>query len=487
MNMKLYELLEDILPAGTPLPDGNVKGLAYDSRKVKPGDVFFAIRGEHADGRRFLPDVAEKGAVAAIVEEVDDAVPLSQYVVPNALAALSMLADRFYGHPSADMTVIGVTGSNGKTTSCYLLESIALAAREKTGVLGTIEYRWGRETRKAVHTTPMALELHQMLSQMRKDGVRTVVMEASSHAIALHRLDDVLWAGALFTNLSPEHLDFHKDMESYGKTKMRLFTEMLDEIGVAVVNGDDPWGRRIAEAMEGRECFTFGKRDADLFAGPLKMDQGGMRFQFNAPDGSITLESALLGEHNFYNIMGAAGMAWALGYELEAIAAGVAALENVPGRLERVDAGPEFLALVDYAHTPDGLSQVLDTLGGLPHKRIITVFGCGGDRDRGKRPVMGKIALEKSDIAIVTSDNPRTEDPNAIINEILAGMEAGERERDYYVVPEREAAIRQGVGLAETGDIVLIAGKGHETTQTIGDHVLPFDDREVLGRALRAE
>ncbi|MBE7560348.1 UDP-N-acetylmuramoyl-L-alanyl-D-glutamate--2,6-diaminopimelate ligase [bacterium] len=482
--MRLDDLLLDLAPAGTPLPEGKVRGLCYDSRKLSPGDLFVAIRGEHTDGHRYLAEAADKGAVAALVEEKTDA-NLPQIVVGNTLAVLSTVAARFYGHPSRHLTVVGVTGSNGKTTSCYLLESIGAATGESVGVLGTIEYRWAGQRKKAVHTTPMALELQQMLAQMRKDGVQMVAMEASSHALALHRLDDVEFTGALFTNLSPEHLDFHKDMDNYGRTKLRLFTELLRPDGVAVVNGDDAWGRTIAEALPQRECFVYGRKDADLFPGPVKMSREGLVFQFNAPDGSITLESRLLGTHNLYNILGAAGMAWALGYPLEAIAEGVAALETVPGRLERVDAGQDFLAVVDYAHTPDGLLQVLETLSGLPHKRIITVMGCGGDRDRTKRPKMGAIALRLSQVTIVTSDNPRSEDPLAIIDEIVAGMSAGEKGKDYHVVPEREDAIRQAVGLAEAGDIVLVAGKGHETTQTIGANVLPFDDREVLGRALR--
>ncbi len=484
--MRLEELLFDLVPGGTPLPEGKVRGLCYDSRKLVAGDLFFAIRGEHADGHKFLDSAAEKGAVAALVEQKTGA-NLPQIVVANTLALLSTVSARFYGYPSKSMTCVGVTGSNGKTTSCYLLESIGMATDESVGVLGTIEYRWAGQKKKATHTTPMALELHAMLAQMKKDGVQTVAMEASSHAIALHRLDDVDWTGALFTNLSPEHLDFHKDMDDYGRTKMRLFTEMLKPDGVAVVNGDDGWGRRIAESLTDRECFTYGEKNADLFPGPVKMSQAGLVFQFNAPDGSITLESPLLGRHNLYNILGAAGMAWALGYPLEAVADGVAALQKVPGRLERVDAGQKFLALVDYAHTPDGLQQVLDTVVGLPHNKIITVMGCGGDRDRTKRPKMGAISLRLSDVTVVTSDNPRSEDPLAIIEEILAGMKAGEKGKDYHVVPQREDAILKAVGLAQAGDIVLVAGKGHETTQTIGANVLPFDDREVLGRALREE
>jgi UDP-N-acetylmuramoyl-L-alanyl-D-glutamate--2,6-diaminopimelate ligase len=482
--MKLFDLLNGLIAEETALPECEITGLAYDSRKVKPGDLFIALRGEHTDGHKYLSQALENGAVAVLVEEKMD-VELPQIVVEKTLPLLSSIADRFFDHPSADITCIGITGSNGKTTTCYLLETMLLAAGENTGLLGTIEYRWGDCSAASSLTSPLALELHSMLAQMRGDGVESVVMEASSHAIALHRLDNVRWDGALFTNLSQDHLDFHGTMENYGQTKMRLFTEFLPHDAVAVVNGDDAWGKRIAEKMEGRECFTFGATDADLYAGKLKLSRNGMLFQFNTPDDSTTIESELLGMHNFYNVLAAASMAWALGYPMEAIADGAAAVKCVPGRLEKVATERDLLALVDYAHTPDGLDKVLTTLAEIPHKRIITVMGCGGDRDRDKRHKMGAITMEKSDIVIVTSDNPRSEDPNAIIEDILPGLAAGEKGKDYYVVPERETAIRESVRLARSGDIILVAGKGHETTQTIGTDVLPFDDREVLGGALR--
>lgn len=480
-----------------------VSGLAYHSQRVKPGEVFVAIRGFQTDGHRYLAQAWEQGAVALIVEDDQWVPPGAVYVkVPDSRRALAQLAARFYDHPSRDLTVIGVTGTNGKTTTTYLLEAIWRAAGRHVGVIGTVNCRFNGRTLPAAVTTPESLDLQQLLAEMRSGGVDCAVMEVSSHALALDRPYGVEFAAAIFTNLTQDHLDFHGDMTAYFTAKRRLFVELLTarngKRGLAVINADDPWGKRLIREVQ-PPCLTYGfQPDKEIHPVAYRLTTAGLEAELQTPWGRLAVWSPLLGRYNLANIMGATAAALGLGIAPTAVAAGLAQLTGVDGRLEPVRVPGQPLVLVDYAHTPDALHQVLQTLQQLDFARIITVFGCGGDRDRQKRPLMGQAAALGSDLVIVTSDNPRTEDPLAIIADIEAGLrELGwprltpeEAEvasaRGYLKVPDRREAIRLAVNLARPEDVVLLAGKGHENYQIIGTTRIPFDDRLVARQALLA-
>lgn len=460
-----------------------VMNLCADSRHVKPGHWFVALRGTTADGHKFLGDAAAKGAVAAIVDTADPGVSIPQVVVPNTLAALPTLAANFYQHPADRMVLAGVTGSNGKTSSTYLLEAVWKAADIDCGVIGTIEYRWGGHGVDAPNTTPLAHDLHHTLFHMEADGIQHVVLEVSSHALELHRVDGLAFAAALFTNLSHDHLDFHPTMEAYRAAKMRLFTEHL--AGLGAINLDDEQGRIVYSEIDSDTRLSYAiDRAADVRAEDVHLDRESTRFRLASEWGTADIRSNLLGRHNLENVLGVCALALALELPLDAIAEGIAALPSVPGRLEVIENDLGATILVDYAHTPDGLDKVLTTTSKLPHNRLICLMGCGGDRDRTKRPEMGAFALKHSDRVIVTSDNPRTEDPETIIRDITTGMTSGQDR--YQVEPDRREAIRRGLQSLEPGDIFVIAGKGHETYQLIGTTKHPFDDRAVT-RAMLAE
>lgn len=478
---------ELVRPLGLVPPPGSentpITGVVTDSRQAHPGALFVALRGAHVDGHAFVGAARQAGAAAALVEHpVDDALP--QLVAAGIGERLAELSAAAYGHPSRALRVYAVTGSNGKTTSTYLIEAVGEYLEHKVGVIGTVAYRWPGVVAPAPNTTPFAADLQRILAAMRDAGVEWVAAEASSHAIDQRRVDHVEFAGAIFTNLSPEHLDYHRTMEAYRDAKARLFFELLGCDAVGVYNIDDEAGRWIAERDARRRKATFAvERDADFVARDIHLGADGARFTLHHPQGALAVETRLLGRHNVYNALGVLALLIADGQDPQAVAAGIGALEGVPGRLEPVDVGQPFVVVVDYAHSPDGLEQVLRTLSELPRRRLLTVFGCGGDRDRTKRPKMGAIAERYSDVVVVTSDNPRTEAPQAIVDEIVAGME-GLCERRVLV--DRRAAIGEALSLAQAGDVVLIAGKGHETYQEFAFGRIDFDDRQVAREALEA-
>jgi UDP-N-acetylmuramoyl-L-alanyl-D-glutamate--2,6-diaminopimelate ligase len=447
--------------------------LAYDARDVEPGTLFFCVPGSRVDGHEFAPQAVAAGAVALVVERPLE-VPVPQLVVESARAAMPFAADEVFGRPTAELEVAGVTGTNGKTTTAFLLYAILAAAGRRPGLLGTIESRVGGERRPAVRTTPEAIDLQRAFREMLDAGDRSAAVEATSHGSALGRLERVRFSALVFTNLTQDHLDFHGTLERYYDAKRRLFTEARPP---AAVNVGHEHGRRLAEELRGHQpLLTFGfSEDAELSPEELELGPHGASFRA----GGIELETRLRGRFNVENVLGAVAAARLLGIDDDAIAYGVRELRGVPGRFEAVDAGQPFAVLVDYAHTPDSLENVLRTARDLAQGRLICVFGCGGDRDRGKRPLMGRIAGELADLAIVTSDNPRSEEPGAIIAEIVAGMD-GEPE----VEPDRRAAIARAIESAEDGDVVVIAGKGHEQGQQFADRTIPFDDREVAREAL---
>jgi UDP-N-acetylmuramoyl-L-alanyl-D-glutamate--2,6-diaminopimelate ligase len=474
----------------TDLDAQRLGGIAYDSRQVVSHGVFFGLRGEHADGASFAGQAVARGASLIVAESMPaPALERPWLIVRDARRTLAAAAAAWYGHPSRQMQVVGITGTNGKTTTAYLMAAIFEAAGASCGLLGTVAYRIGKQEREATRTTPEAPDVQRMLREMADAGCGAAVMEASSHALALHRVDDIRFAAAIFTNLTREHLDYHHDMDRYFAAKRRLF-DMLEPGVPAVVNLDDPRGPELAASVS--QPVTYGiDRRADIMPGPLSFSLEGLRFEIRTPRGSLNVASPLVGRPNVYNILAAVGAATALDIPFAEIERGVASLARVPGRFQVVsDAADEITVLVDYAHTDDALRNLLETARPLSSGRLITVFGCGGDRDRSKRPLMGAVAARLSDVVIVTSDNPRSEDPQRIIEEIQRGLAAGaarDPKREpaaQLAIVDRRAAILKAVQLARAGDLVLVAGKGHEKTQVIGDRALPFDDVAVATEAL---
>jgi len=501
--MKLAQLLgcqPDALVTGDS--DIEIRGLCYDSRQVGPGAVFFALRGVQSDGSEFVEAAVKGGAVAVVADRPCAVAGATVVQVPDARRAMSLMAAVFYGHPTAGLPVVGITGTNGKTTTTYLVEGILERAGHPAAVLGTISYRFGALTLPAPNTTPESVDLQKILRELVDLGARGVVMEVSSHSLEQHRPDGCLFDVAVFTNLTRDHLDYHLDMESYFASKLRLFTDLLaptdgKPLRRAVVNLDDPFGPRIAEAASAPVLSYAMAGEADLTVAEVDFSVRGIRCRINTPVGEIAIASELLGRFNLYNILAAVGAGLALGLPRDAIRAGIEGHKRVPGRLERVENGQGITVLVDYAHTGDALENVLSTIAELKTDRIITIFGCGGDRDKGKRPVMGEIAARYSDLAIITSDNPRTEDPQAILDDVRAGvaplnlreyspeeLAGGFREKGFATIESRRAAVRAAILAARPGDIVLLAGKGHEDYQIIGIRKFHFDDREEAAAAL---
>ena len=451
-----------------------IADLAYDARDATAGSLFFCVPGSRADGHEFAAEAVANGAVALVVERPLE-LEVPQLVVEDARRAMGVAADEFFGRPTQQLELAGVTGTNGKTTTAFLLYSVLAAGGRRPGLLGTIESRVGGERRPALRTTPEAIDLQRSFREMLDGGDRSCALEATSHGSELGRLDRVRFSALVFTNLTQDHLDFHGTIERYFDAKRRLFTA---ERPPAAINIGDPYGRRLAEELQGHDrLVTFGFAD-DAELRPESLDLGPRGARFTA-DG-LELETRLRGRFNVENVLGAVAAARLLGIEDDAIARGVRELRGVPGRFEAVDEGQPFAVLVDYAHTPDSLENVLRTARDLAQNRLICVFGCGGDRDRGKRPLMGRIASELADLAIVTSDNPRSEEPDAIIGEIVAAA-AG----DVEVEPDRREAIARAIDAAQEGDVVVIAGKGHEQGQQFADRTVPFDDRDVAREALR--
>jgi UDP-N-acetylmuramoyl-L-alanyl-D-glutamate--2,6-diaminopimelate ligase len=454
-----------------------ISDLAYDTRAVGPGALFFCVPGERHDGHAFARDAVERGAVALVVERALE-LDVPQLVVADARGAMAQAAVVFFDDPTEELEVAGVTGTNGKTTTTFLLHSILTSAGRRPGLLGTIESRISGERRSAIRTTPEAIDLQRAFREMLDAGDRSCALEATSHGSELGRLDGVRFSALAFTNLGQDHLDFHGTVERYFEAKRRLF--VTGDPPPAAVNIGDEHGRRLAgelRALGHDQLLTFGLADdADIHPGQLELGAHGARLRA----GGIDLRTSLRGRFNVENVLAAVAVGRLLGVEDDAIAAGVEALEGVPGRFEAVDEGQPFAVVVDYSHKPEALENVLRTARELAPNRVICVFGCGGDRDRGKRPVMGRIAAELADVAIVTSDNPRSENPEAIIAEVQEGAGAS-----LEAEPDRTEAIERALGLAREGDIVVIAGKGHEQGQELADRTIPFDDREVARQMLR--
>jgi UDP-N-acetylmuramoyl-L-alanyl-D-glutamate--2,6-diaminopimelate ligase len=452
-----------------------ISDLAFDARSVRPGALFFCVPGSRADGHEFAHEAVANGAVALVVErEVEAEAP--QIVVPDVRMAMPMAADIFFDEPTRDLEVVGITGTSGKTTTSYLLSSILEAAGRRPGLIGSIERRIGGQVRAPSLNTPEAIDLQRLFREMLTAGNRSCVLEATSHASAQARLERTRFAALVFTNVSQDHLDFHVTLERYFEAKRRLFVSGVP----AAVNVGDAHGRRLADELRrtvGSKLLTFGFRaNADLRAEDLELTQSGASFR----TAGIGVRTRLRGRFNVENTLAAIAAAQLLGVDEESIVRGIAAVEGVPGRFEPVDEGQPFTVLVDYSHKPAALESVLTTARELATGRLICVFGCGGDRDRGKRPVMGRIASELSDLVIVTSDNPRSEDPEAIIDEILEGVTD-----EVEVEVDRREAIARALSLARAGDVVVIAGKGHEQGQEFRDGIVPFDDREVARDVLR--
>ncbi len=469
-------LLRDLMGAGG---ETEITALAYDDRRVAPGTLFFCVPGFTRDGHDFAPDAVARGAAALVVERpLDLGVP--EVVVPWVRAAMGPAAARFHGDPTAELDVVGITGTNGKTTTAFLVRALLEAAGRQCGLLGTVTSFVGGEERAVTRTTAEAIDLQRDFRAMRDGGDAACAMEVSSHALELERVAGTRFAAALFTNLTQDHLDFHPTMEDYFLAKRRLFAATP---GVSIVNVDDPYGRRLAAELD--EVVTFAiDHDADWRATELESGFEGSRFTALTPEGPVALRTPLPGRFNVSNVLGAAAAVRALGVPLTAIAAALPQAGRVPGRFEPVDEGQPFAVLVDYAHTPDSLENVLSAARPLAAgHRVLCVFGCGGDRDRGKRPLMGEISARLADRTIVTSDNPRSEQPDAIVDEILAGVDTG----DVVAEVDRRAAIAQAIAEARPGDVVVIAGKGHEQGQELADgRKIPFDDVTVAREALRS-
>jgi UDP-N-acetylmuramoyl-L-alanyl-D-glutamate--2,6-diaminopimelate ligase len=471
--------------------DRPVTAVTDDSRAVAAGSLFVAVQGERVDGHAFVSQAVQAGAVAIVAQGSVEAESIPLVRVADTRKALGLIASRFYGDPSAQLQMIGVTGTNGKTTTTYLCKALLEGIGRRVGLIGTVAYQIGSETISASHTTPGALELQGLLAKMRDAGLNSVVMEVSSHALAMDRTVGCEYDVAVFTNLTQDHLDYHGTMEEYFQAKMRLFTGLGTgkKTGQRViVNMDDPYGSKIRAACRVPVWGYAVNSRAELKAEQVRLSMSGTTFAAATPAGSFTVESRLVGEHNVYNLLGAIGVALHAGATCEQLREAVAEVTNVPGRFERVSAGQDFTVVVDYAHTEDALIRLLTAAQALKTDRIITLFGCGGDRDRGKRPKMGRAAVEHSDVVVLTSDNPRTEDPMAILREVEVGVREALQRRahvEYHLVPDRREAIGVAVGLARTGDILLIAGKGHEDYQIIGTKKFHFDDREVAREAIQ--
>lgn len=476
---------------GAPV-DLDIACVEYDSRRVEPGALFVAIRGFVADGHAFVAEAAARGAVAALVEESTGSTGLAEIVVPDTREALGRVSHEFYGRPSERMTAHAITGTNGKTTTSYLVDSILRETGAKTGVVGTLGYWLGDQLAPGERTSPESLDLARLMAAMVEVGVEAVTMEVSSHALALKRAAGLKLDTATFTNLSRDHLDFHGSFEEYAAAKRKLFDLLNDDAwkrgATAVLNGDDDLGRELIDALRSSDrvaTLTYGFAEGDVHAVDVASTSRGSTARFVTPGGSLDVILNLVSRFNVMNALAATAVAVSQGVPLDAIRRGLARVERVEGRLDLVEAGQDFTVVVDYAHTPDALAKVLEALAGLGPARIITVFGCGGDRDRGKRPIMGEIAMRASDVVIVTSDNPRTEEPSAIIRDILATRGAAGTETVLEIIESRREAIERAVGIAEPRDLVLIAGKGHETYQILGETTIHFDDREEAERAIR--
>ena len=498
--MQLCEMIEKIPACQVAGPQTQIiTGLFYDSRQVIKGGGFFALRGAKSDGHFFVEDAIGRGAVVVFAEKplvLPEGVTL--VLVENARQAMALAAHAFYGDPTSDIPVVGVTGTNGKTTVTYLVEAVLRAAGKKPAVFGTVNYRYGKAELPSSHTTPESVDFLRTLADFRSQGADALVLEVSSHALEQYRVEGIHFDVGIFTNLTPEHLDYHGTMEGYFASKAAFFRRLLPSSGgKAVVNIDDPYGKRLAAELP--EALTCGcAEQAMVRVKEAQLNVEGIAARISTAQGEIDLKSSLVGQFNLQNILCAFTAGLALNLEAPLVARGIAEAAMVPGRLERIENDRGALILVDYAHTGDALEKVLSTLKDLQPRRLVTVFGCGGDRDRGKRPVMGEVAARYADLVVLTSDNPRTEDPFAILAEVRPGIEhhypqeisldEGQNGcRGFVVLADRRKAIRYAVSTLGEGDILLVAGKGHEDYQIIGTEKHHFDDREELRQALASE
>jgi UDP-N-acetylmuramoyl-L-alanyl-D-glutamate--2,6-diaminopimelate ligase len=496
--MKLTELLAGVgtEPVASTRAKADITGISCDSRSVKPGDLFVAVPGTKADGVQFAHEAVQRGAVAVLAEKTIGGLTVPLFITPSARKALALVAGNFYGNPARELVLLAVTGTNGKTTTAWLVESICLAGMNNVGLFGTIGIRFSGQLRETAHTTPDPLVLHKTFREMVDAGVDTVVMEVSSHAMVQDRVHGLTFRAAGFTNLSRDHLDYHKDMEAYFQAKRRLFTENLSPGGLAVVNGDDTYTTRVYNEMRQlkRQSWKFSRAgNGELSVANVEYSTQGIKATLKTPAGDIPVKSGLIGAHNLDNILCAAGIALAAGASRRDVQDGIERVMRVPGRMERVENGG-ITVLIDFAHTDDALARAVESARSVTKGKLIVVFGCGGDRDTGKRPLMGEVA-SSADLPIVTSDNPRSEDPEEIIQDIVPGLEKGELrrmspakartgERGYLVELDRKAAIALAIGLCKPGDTVLVAGKGHETYQEKDGQKTHFDDLEEARKAL---
>ncbi|MFD0960309.1 UDP-N-acetylmuramoyl-L-alanyl-D-glutamate--2,6-diaminopimelate ligase [Paenibacillus chungangensis] len=491
--MRLRELKELLLTAKL-VGDGETEfhGIEKDSRRVSPGQLFICITGYTVDGHAYADEAVKQGAAAVVCERRLD-VPVPQLIVKDSRLAMAMIADYVYAYPSRSIGLIGVTGTNGKTTTTYLIEQIFNGNNMPTGVIGTIERRFEGNSEAMSGTTPEADALQRYLADMRDAGAQYCAMEVSSHALEQGRVKGCRFRTAIFTNLSQDHLDYHGTMEKYADAKGLFFSRLgngyslnATERSYAVLNGDDPASARF-RLLTSAEVITYGLgMEADVRAVDVDVRATGTSFRIICFAGEVDVSMRLTGKFNVYNALAAATAALIEGVELEGIKAALEAIPGVPGRVESIETERGFSVIVDYAHTPDGLGNVLEAVKEIARKRVICVFGCGGDRDRGKRPLMAKIAAKHADVIVITTDNPRSEDPLAIIADVEAGLrEANVAREQYSLVPDRKQAIEKAVEMASPGDVVLIAGKGHETYQLIGGVTYPFDDRLVAKEAIR--
>lgn len=486
--MFLRDLLMPLLPVTITGDDSmEIAGLTADSRQVKPGYLFVCLTGYTVDGHSFAAQAVQKGAVAVLCEKDLD-VPATIVRVPDTRRAMAMLADRFYGSPTRELKLIGVTGTNGKTTTTHLIDKILRDQNEQTGLIGTIHMRIGDVTEDVKNTTPDALDLQRSFRRMREVNTDYAIIEVSSHALEMGRVRGCEVHTAVFTNLTQDHLDYHKTMENYRYAKSLLFSQLgnsyaLDRLKTAILNADDAASELYATVTPAR-VITYGiDHAADVHATDIEITSKGTSFNVQTFVGNLRMNLKLMGKFNVYNALAATAVALAEGVPLEAIKNSLEQVTGVNGRFESVDAGQHFAVLVDYSHTPDSLENALMTVKEFVQQRIFCIVGCGGDRDRTKRPIMAKIATKYADRTVLTSDNPRSEEPQAIIDDMLAGLTDVDKER-YTVITDRREAIHYAVSQAQPGDVILIAGKGHETYQIIKDQVLHFDDREVAREAI---
>ena len=483
---KLKELL-DVLPSKKVSGDIDlsIKKIECDSRKVTPGDLFVAIKGYTEDGHKHVRSAVKSGATAVVAEKNGSYKPKAKIIVPDTREALALLAGRFCGYPSRKLKMVGITGTNGKTTISYLVKSILEANQERVGLIGTIAYWIGDQKSKAVNTTPGPLELQGMFSEMLKGGISAAVMEVSSHALVMHRVDGIEFDVAVFTNLNHEHLDFHKTMDSYRQAKGLLFRKLKAKGSTGVINMDDPnW--RYFRQQAAKECLTYSINDpsADFFTTGFTCTPENTLITMATPAGEMKVDFKLIGEANVYNALAGAAVGFALNVDPRIIKTGLEAVSGVAGRMERIRAGQDFHIWVDYAHTPHAFERLLKSARRITKERLFFLFGCGGDRDQEKRPLMGNVAAKYADRVFLTEDNPRSEDPKTIIEHIMTGVEDKSK---IEVVIDREEGIRRALAMARPGDTLVLAGKGHEDYQIIGDKKIHFSDKETVLKLLSAE